>query len=264
MNLQALLFDCDGVLAETERDGHRVAYNEAMKILGIEAEWSETEYAEMVLISGGKERLKYFFNKYPSRFPADTFNEDLIKTIYLKKTEIFKSMAESGSLPPRSGIARVFREAHEAGLRLFVCSTSHLESVKALLARNYGEECLSWFTKLYCGDVVTKKKPAPDIYLLAKDEYTLDANRCFVIEDSRNGLLAAKGAGMRCLITKSFYTREESFAEADIVTTCLGDPDDSSRGGQRGELCRIEASVKKIPERGYITVSDLDSFVPCE
>jgi HAD superfamily hydrolase (TIGR01509 family) len=253
MKLQALLFDCDGVLAETERDGHRVAYNIAMKDLGINAEWSETEYAEMVLISGGKERLKYFFNKFPSRFPSDIYNGDLIQNIYLKKTEIFKSMANSGDLPPRSGIARVFKEAHDAGLQLFVCSTSHLESVKTLLAHNYGNECLSWFTKLYCGDVVAKKKPAPDIYLAAKNEYQLDANRCFVVEDSRNGLLAATGAGMHCIITQSFYTTEESFAEADIVTNCLGDPNK--------EQCKILASTKTIPEKGYITVADLDLFI---
>jgi HAD superfamily hydrolase (TIGR01509 family) len=253
MKIQALLFDCDGVLAETERDGHRVAYNRAIRNLGIDAEWSEEEYGELVLISGGKERLKYFFNKYPSRFPSDKYNSELIQEIYLKKTEIFKSMANSGSLPPRSGIARIIREAHEEGLSLFVCSTSHHESVKALLSHNYGEECLEWFTKLYCGDVVAKKKPAPDIYLLAKDEFNLEANRCFVIEDSRNGLLAAQSAGMHCIITQSFYTVEEDFSEADITTTCLGDP--------AGEQSRILKSARPIPERGYITVNDLEQLL---
>ena len=250
MKLQALLFDCDGVLAETERDGHRVAYNRAMRELGIKAEWSEEEYAELVLIAGGKERLQYYFNKYPTQFPSDTYNSDLIQDIYLKKTGIFKSMANNGSLPPRSGIARLFREAHENGLYLFVCSTSHRESVEALLRRNYGEECLTWFTKLYCGDVVTKKKPAPDIYLLAKDEFALDAARCFVIEDSRNGLLAALGAGMHCIITQSFYTVDEDFSEADITASCLGDPG--------GEQSRVLKSSRPLPERGYITAADLD------
>ena len=250
MKIQALLFDCDGVLAETERDGHRVAYNRAMQELGVEAEWSEEEYGELVLISGGKERLKYFFDKYPSRFPADTYSSDLIQDIYLKKTAIFKSMANCGSLPPRSGIARMIREAHENGLLLFVCSTSHRESVEALLRHNYGEECLAWFTKLYCGDIVAKKKPAPDIYLLSKDEFKLDADRCFVIEDSRNGLLAACGAGMHCLITQSFYTVNEDFSEADITTTCLGDP-----GGEQG---RILKSSRPMPGRGFISVADLD------
>ena len=253
MNIQALLFDCDGVLAETERDGHWVAYNQAMRDLGIEAVWSEDEYAELLLISGGKERLKYYFGKYPSRFPPDTYNSDLIQEIYLKKTGIFKSLANNGSLPPRSGIARIIRDAHENGLFLFVCSTSHQESVEALLRHNYGKECLAWFTKLYCGDVVAKNKPAPDIYLLVSEEFKLDGNRCFVIEDSRNGLLAARGAGMHCLITQSFYTVQEDFSEADVTATCLGDPD--------GEQCRILKSSRPIPARGYITVADIDSLL---
>jgi HAD superfamily hydrolase (TIGR01509 family) len=162
-------------------------------------------------------------------------------------------MANSGSLPPRSGIARIFREAHENGILLFVCSTSHKESVEALLRHNYGEECVPWFTKLYCGDVVAKKKPAPDIYLLAKDEFNLDTGRCFVIEDSRNGLLAAQGAGMHCIVTQSFYTVEEDFSEADITVDCLGDPG--------GEQARILNSTRPVPEKGYITVDDLDLFL---
>ena len=252
MKLQAILFDCDGVLAETERDGHRVAYNHAMKELGIEAEWAVEEYSEYLLTAGGKERLKYYFNKFPSRFPPDKYNSDLILEIYRKKTEIFKSLVKSGALPPRPGIDRIIREAHEKGILLFVCSTSHLESVETLIRKNHGDEYLSWFKKLFCGDIVAKKKPAPDIYLLAKDEFNLDPEQCLVIEDSRNGLLAARDAGMRCLVTQSVYTVDEDFSEADIVTSCLGDPD--------GEKCRIIKSSKPISGKDYITIDDLTAL----
>jgi HAD superfamily hydrolase (TIGR01509 family) len=228
MDLQALLFDCDGVLAETERDGHRVAYNRAMKALGIDAQWQAGEYAELVLISGGKERLAYYFEKDRIRFPEDRFGAELIQQIYVEKTAVFKEMASRGDMPPRPGIARIAEEAHRAGILLFVCSTSHRESVEALLKKNYGEQVFSWFTELFCGDVVAKKKPAPDIYLLARDKYGLDPARCCVIEDSRNGLLSAKAAGMRCLVTKSCYTQHEDFSEADGVVSSLGDP-----GGER-------------------------------
>jgi HAD superfamily hydrolase (TIGR01509 family) len=221
MKLQAILFDCDGVLAETERDGHRVAYNRAMAELKVPGEWSPEEYGELVQISGGKERLKYFFNKYPERFPPKDFGADLIQKVYLKKTEIFKDIVSNGALPPRPGIARIITEAHENGVLLFVCSTSHRESVEALIRHNYGEQRLSWFTELFCGDIVPQKKPAPDIYNLARDTYRLDPRLCFVIEDSRNGLLAAKAAGMHCLITQSFYTAKEDFQEADMVVPCL-------------------------------------------
>ena len=253
MKIQALLFDCDGVLAETERDGHRLAYNAAMRELGIKADWSQEEYAMLLRTSGGKERLKYYFDADPSRFPPLKYNGDLIQEIYLKKTGIFKTMVNNNALPSRPGVARMIREAHENALLLFVCSTSHRESVETLLCRNYGKELFAWFTKLYCADAVAKKKPASDIYLLAKDEFGLDANRCFVIEDSRNGLLAARGAGMHCLITQSFYTVNEDFSGADIVTSCLGDPN--------GEQALILKSSRPIPQRGYITVADLDSLL---
>jgi HAD superfamily hydrolase (TIGR01509 family) len=253
MKLQALLFDCDGVLAETERDGHRVAYNRAMEKSGIKAEWSVEEYAELVRISGGKERLRFYFEKHPDRFPPDQFNSELIQEIYLKKTAIFKALVQGGALPPRSGVARIIREAHEEGILLFVCSTSHRESVEALLHHNYGEECLSWFTELFCGDMVAHKKPAPDIYTLAGNKYALEGKRCFIIEDSRNGLLAALGAGMHCLITKSYYTSGEDFTEADMVVSSLGDP-----GGEQGSIIR---SSRPVSPRGYITVADFASLL---
>jgi HAD superfamily hydrolase (TIGR01509 family) len=253
MNLQALLFDCDGVLAETERDGHRVAYNQALKAFEIAAEWDVEEYAELVLISGGKERLKYFFNKYPKKFPQKINNQEIIQQLYLKKTEIFKNMVHNGAMPPRSGIARIAKEAHEAGVKLFICSTAHKESVETLVRYNYGEECLSWFDELFCGDAVKNKKPAPDIYLLAKDKYQLRPECCFVVEDSRNGLLAAHEAGMHCIITQSYYTSDEDFTEADFVVDCLGDP-----GGEKAHLkkvCNLDIS------RGYIIVSDLETVL---
>jgi beta-phosphoglucomutase-like phosphatase (HAD superfamily) len=249
MKLQALLFDCDGVLAETERDGHRVAYNRAMRELDIDAEWTAEEYAELVVVSGGKERLKFYFEKAPDKFPPKYFNTELIRQIYLKKTAIFKTMVYEGALPSRSGIARIIREAHKEEVLLFVCSTSHLESVEALLRHNYGEECLSWFAELFCGDIVANKKPAPDIYKLVGNKYRLEGECCFVVEDSRNGLLAAKGAGMRCVITQSYYTRKEDFSEADAVFDCLGDPGKES--------CHIIKSLRPLPLREYVTVADL-------
>jgi HAD superfamily hydrolase (TIGR01509 family) len=253
MKLQAILFDCDGVLAETERDGHRVAYNRAMTDLGIDADWSEKEYADLVLISGGKERLRHYFSRDLARFPESRFNGELIQRIYEKKTEIFKAMAREGALPPRSGIARIIREAHEQGIALFVCSTSHKESVETLLRRNYGETCLPWFTELLCGDIVPRKKPAPDIYLLAKDKYHLDPEKCCIIEDSRNGLLAAKGAGMHCLVTESFYTTSEDFSEADMVVSCLGDPG--------GEAARVIKAGKTGPKSPWITIADIETLL---
>ncbi|QQO08102.1 HAD-IA family hydrolase [Breznakiella homolactica] len=250
MKLQALLFDCDGVLAETERDGHRVAYNRAMQDAGISEQWSPEEYAELVRISGGKERLRFFFEKNPEKFPPDIFGRDMIENIYSSKTVIFKEMVQEGLLLPRTGILRLITEAHEKNVLLFVCSTSHRESVETLIRKNYGDTCFGWFAGVFCGDIVARKKPAPDIYILAAEKHSLQPDRCCVIEDSRNGLLAAKNAGMHCVITRSYYTAGEDFSEADLVVSSLGDP-----GGERSE---ISADSPAAAGQGYISIADID------
>jgi len=218
--LKALIFDCDGVLAETEKDGHRIAFNKAFEEKGIEAEWSIDEYGELVKISGGKERMRKYFK--------DQLNDESIMELHMRKTDIFMDMTANGQLPGRVGIKRLIEEAHKEGILLFVCSTSNLKSVSALIKANFGEKILRLFTELFCGDIVKAKKPAPDIYNLVKEKYNLGGHECFVVEDSRNGLLAAKSAGMNCIVTPSFYSKNEDFSEADIVVSSLGDRKSSS------------------------------------
>ncbi len=252
-NLQAVLFDCDGVLAETERDGHRVCYNLAFEREGVDAHWSVGDYAGLVRIAGGKERLRAFFAAHPEKYPPAEFGQERILRLYRRKTEIFREMAAKGRLKARPGIPRLIRELHESGVLLFVCSTSHRESVEALLRANLGETGIGWFADLLCGDIVPHKKPAPDIYRLAVEKHALGPARCVVVEDSRNGLLAALGAGLHCLITTSFYTSRESFAEADAAVSTLGDP-----GGPRAEC------LKKGPmavSGGFVSEEDLEALV---
>ena len=249
MELKALLFDCDGVLAETERDGHRVANNRMFEKMGIPAFWSVEEYGELVKVSGGKERLKAYFRRYPERFSDPKYaDEDYIRLLHQIKTDLFIQLTESGDLPGRPGIARLLTEAKEAGVKTFVCSTSQKASVAALIRANYGDEILGGFSALLCGDIVTKKKPAPDIYLLAADRYGFLPGEALVVEDSRNGLLAAVNAGMHCLVTPSFYTRGEDFSEADTVVSSLGD-------------ARVPSeflSGRRPPMRqGFITIHDI-------
>ena len=226
-NFKALIFDCDGVLAETERDGHRVAFNSVFEENGISAIWGVEEYGELVEISGGKERMKAYFTKHPNLISTEQLNGKLIQEMHKRKTEIFMEMSAKGKLPSRLGIKRIIKEAHDDGILLFVCSTSHKKSVSELIKSNLGEEYLNWFTELLCGDIVANKKPAPDIYNLVKEKYSLKGEECFVVEDTRNGLLAAKGAGMHCVVTPSFYSWNEDFTEADLVVSSLGEPQSS-------------------------------------
>ncbi|MBM7583231.1 HAD superfamily hydrolase (TIGR01509 family) [Caldicoprobacter guelmensis] len=223
--LKALIFDCDGVIAETERDGHRVAFNRAFKEAGLDVEWNIEEYGELVKIAGGKERMKAYFQRHPDIYPPERFNDEFINKLHKRKTEIFMDMSAKGELPIRPGIRRIIDEAHERGIILAVCSTSNEKSVVSLLQAVLGSQRLNWFNGIFAGDIVKAKKPAPDIYNLVKERFNLKGSECFVVEDSRNGLLAAKAAGMHCLITISFYSQHEDFSEADLVVSSLGEPD---------------------------------------
>ena len=218
--MKALIFDCDGVLVDTERDGHRVAFNRAFAEAGIDAEWSVEEYGELLKIAGGKERMTAYFNR--RGWPPGKTAETLIPELHKRKTAIFTALIAGGSLPLRPGITRIVDEAHAAGIRLGVCTTSDPKSIDGVLDL-MGKQRKAYFEIVLAGDVVAKKKPNPEIYNLAKQRLNLASRDCVVIEDSRNGLLAASGAGMPCLITTSTYTLHEDFHEAARVVPELGD-----------------------------------------
>jgi HAD superfamily hydrolase (TIGR01509 family) len=253
----ALIFDCDGVLADTERDGHRPAFNETFQAVGIPVRWSEEEYAEKLRIGGGKERMASLLTDEfvrANHLPTDPAGQrELLADWHRRKTATYKEIVRAGRLPARSGIARIVDEAVTAGWTLAVASTSAEDSVRAVLEHAVGEANAAHFA-VFAGDIVPAKKPDPAIYQLALERLGISAEDGVVIEDSRNGLLAAVGAGLRCVVTVSGYTAEEDMSEAVLVVTSLGDPGDPARvlanrgPGEPGELitladldaCRIE------------------------
>ena len=222
MSMKALIFDCDGVLVDTERDGHRVAFNQAFAKKGIDADWDVATYGKLLEVAGGKERMKHFFNEtgWPpiSGDDRDTFIADL----HALKSSIYKELIESGQLSLRPGINRIVDEARGANLRLAVCSTSKLESVLAVMDL-MGAERKSWFEQVLAGDVVSRKKPDPEVYLLVLERLGLEPGECVVVEDSQIGMTAALAAGMHCIVTTSVYTATEDFSGADRVVSELGD-----------------------------------------
>lgn len=220
--MKAIIFDCDGVLVDTERDGHRVAFNRAFKALGVDAEWDVPLYAELLLVAGGKERMRAYFDKFGWPKGRAETDDELIVALHKKKTAIFKDIIGSGELPLRPGIRRIVDEAIAAGVKLGVCTTSAPDAIDGVLDL-LGPVRKAKFDFVHAGDVVAKKKPNPEIYELAKSTLGLPAHECIVIEDSRNGLLAATGAGLPVLITTSTYTTEEDFTEAAAVVPELGD-----------------------------------------
>jgi HAD superfamily hydrolase (TIGR01509 family) len=221
--MEALIFDCDGVLVDTERDGHRVAFNKAFSQKGIEAEWSVEVYAELLKVAGGKERMRHYFELYG--WPDIVEDRDaFILDLHKLKTRLFMEIIESGELALRPGIARIVDEAIAEGVKLAVCSTSNERAVTLIVSKLLGPDRKKYFDAIFAGDVVSKKKPDPEIYDLAARNLSLDPGNCVVIEDSRNGFLAARAAGMHCLITTNGYTAKEDFSGADLVVPELGDP----------------------------------------
>jgi HAD superfamily hydrolase (TIGR01509 family) len=220
--MQALIFDCDGVLVDTERDGHRVAFNQAFAALGIDAEWDVPTYGQLLLIGGGKERMRHYFETRGWPAGRSESHDELIAALHKTKTDFFTDIIASGQLPLRPGISRLVDEAIAAGIRLGVCTTSAPKAIDGVLDL-FGSERKARFEFVHAGDVVKKKKPDPEIYELAKQSLGLPESECIVIEDSRNGLLAATGAGLPCLITISAYTADEDFKEAAMIVPELGD-----------------------------------------
>jgi HAD superfamily hydrolase (TIGR01509 family) len=237
--LKAIIFDCDGVLVDTERDGHRVGFNRAFRQFGIEAEWDVPLYGKLLQVAGGKERMRAYFDEYgwPEDKAAEFGGRDaLILALHKAKTEITAGLVAEGALPLRPGISRIVDEAIAAGVKLGVCTTSNPRFIDAVLDL-FGPERKAKFAFVHAGDCVARKKPDPEIYELAKISLKLPVEQCVVIEDSRNGLLAAKGAGLPCLITTSTYTVDEDFSEADRVVPELGDaPNINATLADLGEL----------------------------
>lgn len=252
--VNALIFDCDGVLSDTERDGHRPAFNQTFREFGLPIEWSEDAYAAKLQIAGGKERMASELT--PEFVRAQGLPEDAesraveLATWHKRKTQIYTDMVGAGRLPTRPGVRRIITAAQDAGWKLAVASTSAEPSVRAILEQAVGPERAARFDLILAGDVVPRKKPAPDIYLLAMDRLGVPAEHALVVEDSRNGLLAAHGAGLRCVMTVNGYTEEEDNSEATLVVTSLGDPD--------GERTRIIANRSAARPADHITLADLE------
>lgn len=250
---KALIFDCDGVLAETESKGHLIAFNRMWETFGVPWLWSSEQYAEKLKIGGGKERMASLFRdpafcRAVSVPESEQEQANLILAWHREKTTIYKDIIESGQVPPRPGVARLSQEALSAGWRLAVASTSARTAVTAVLKNAVGE--LASEFSILAGDIVMAKKPSPDIYLLAIKQLGIPASRCVAIEDSHNGLVAAHSAQIATVITVSEYTQNERFDEAHLVITSLGEP--------YGEKCRVLANRIGCTIGDFITVKELE------
>ncbi len=248
--LKALLFDVDGTLADTERDGHRVAFNRAFADAGLDWSWDVELYGRLLEVTGGKERIRHFINTCNPELPEVEDLPTFIADLRQAKTAYYTQALRGGAIPLRPGILRLLQEAHSAGMTLGIATTTTPANVNALLEFSIGPEALGWFDVIAAGDVVPAKKPAPDIYTHAMQELGLTPADCMAFEDSVNGVRSVLDAGIETLVvTVNDYTAGQDFNGATVVLDGLGDP---------GMPCRKLDGAPSIPE--YLNLEFLRSL----
>ena len=218
--LGAILFDVDGTLAETE-EAHRRAFNQAFHDFDLQWSWSRELYGRLLAVTGGKERLAHYVSDYgasPALDPAT------IAELHRHKTRLYEREVFEGGLTLREGVERLIRSAADAGVKVGVATTTTKANVDALFTATLGPGWDRMVQVVAAGDMVSAKKPAPDVYLLALEKLGCAPGCVVAIEDSRNGLLSAFAAGIAVLVTPSSYTVGEDFSEARAVLDRLGDP----------------------------------------
>lgn len=241
--IEAVLFDQDGVIVDTERDGHRVAFNEAFREAGLGIEWDADLYHRLLQVGGGKERIRHYFETLHRGTVPEPLDA-LVKELHARKTDIFLRLL--GAMPLRPGIRRFMREIRDRGLGIGICTTSN-EKVARIVAGSMLADI--GFDLVLAGDMVAKKKPDPEIYLTAIASLGVAAGSCLVVEDSAIGVAAARASGCRVLATVNGYTKDEDVWSADFVVSCLGD--------EEGERAEILSGSLMPAQPGVIRLGDI-------
>ncbi len=243
----AVIFDVDGTLVDSEREGHRVAFNAAFEEFDLPYNWGVEQYGELLEITGGQQRLEHFLREqdHPDA-------EELAAKLHEEKTRRFESMCQSGEIPARPGAERLLDELAAANVPVGVATTGSRQWVEPLLERLFGE--LDRFRFVLTGDDVTDRKPSPEVFEVALSRLDTAASETVAVEDSANGLAAAVEAGLPCVVVVNEYTRDHDLTAADLVVDCFGQP------GRAEVLGGPEDAL----EDGAITVATLERLVAAQ
>jgi HAD superfamily hydrolase (TIGR01509 family) len=221
MALRALIFDVDGTLADTERDGHRVAFNAAFADAGLSWRWDEVLYGELLQVAGGIERLLHYARAYDAASRPEDELQRLVARLHASKTRHYVNCVSAGAVQLRPGVARLISEARRSGLRLAIATTTTRANVTALLQATLGAQACDAFEVIGTAQEVAMKKPDPAVYRWVLEHLRLAPEDALALEDSRIGLLAATRAGLACIVTPTRYSAAENFAEARVRLTDL-------------------------------------------
>jgi HAD superfamily hydrolase (TIGR01509 family) len=216
----AVVFDVDGTLVDSERDGHRVAFNRAFEELGLPDRWDEDVYGELLSVTGGQRRLHRWLER---RGMPQAERDELVPRLHARKTELFTELAAGGAVPVRSGAPELIAELGERNVRMAVATTGSRDWVEPLLDRLFG---LDPFEVLVTGDEVSDRKPDPHAYHLALERLALGPSGVLAVEDSEPGLEAAEGAELGCVVVVNDYTRDHDLKAADLVLDGFGTVED--------------------------------------
>lgn len=221
---EALIFDVDGTLADTE-EAHRRAFNLAFGACRLDWNWDTALYGELLRVTGGKERIASYIDRLQVSPAEQRRLQDLVPDLHRTKTRLYRELIGLGHVRPRAGVRRLLMEAREAGIRLGIASTTSPENIEPLVTAGLGRYAMTWFDTVATGDVVANKKPAPDIYNVALRTLRVSPAHAVAVEDSAIGVKSAKAAGLFTVATPSIWTQTQDFTAADLLLGSLGDPD---------------------------------------
>lgn len=221
MNVEALILDVDGTLADTE-EAHRTSFNRAFEQHRLGWSWSRSEYRQLLEVTGGKERIAAYVSSLPLGAAERQRLLTLVPELHADKTRFYGELVNEGGVTLREGVERLMTEALAQGCRLAIASTTTAANINALLSATLGSRGLDLFAVIACGDQVRTKKPAPDIYQLALQTLGLPPEQALAVEDSVNGLRSATAAGLWTLVTPTFWTQGGDFSDAGLVLPSLG------------------------------------------
>jgi HAD superfamily hydrolase (TIGR01509 family) len=221
--LKALLWDVDGTLAETERDGHLQAFNQALAKLGVPWRWSEARYGELLRITGGRERLLHDMQSQPQAPQGQQERVALVEAIHREKNALYADIIAAGTVPLRAGVRDLIVDCAAAGLSMGIVTTTSASNVEALVSAHFGMYWQSLFAVVVCAEDAPKKKPDPLAYRIALARLGLEPYECLAVEDSPAGVAAAGGCGVPVIVTRSHYFGARTLQGAVAIGDSLGD-----------------------------------------